>query len=162
MRKTKFRRITAVAMAVVLSTGAVFFQSGITAKAEPTAQTLAFPGVEGGGKYASGGRGYDVYVVDTLADYAANETPIVGSLRHAVESATDGRMVVFNVGGVIMLKQTLTFNGKKNITIAGQTAPGDGITLAGFDSNISNSENIIIRFVRFRVGASNVYLDGAD
>ena len=50
---------------------------------------------------------------------------------------------MFNVGGTIALKQTLTFRDRKNITVAGQTAPGDGITLSGWDTNISNSENLL-------------------
>lgn len=116
----------------------------------------AFPGAEGGGKYATGGRGGDVYIVTTLEDDGE------GSLRHGIESAPEtGRTIVFDVGGTIHLKSTLSFKGKKNITIAGQTAPGDGITIAGADTNISNSENIIIRFLRFRVGTENL-LNGGD
>ena len=80
------------------------------------------------------------------------DTPIEGSLRYGIEEfAKDkgGTMIVFNVGGTIALKQTLTFRDRKNITVAGQTAPGDGITLSGWDTNISNSENLIIRYMRF-------------
>lgn len=123
---------------------------------------LAFEGAEGGGRYATGGRGGDVYVVTSLEDYGVNETPIEGTLRYGVENASEnGRIIVFHVGGTIHLKQTLGFSGKKNITLAGQTAPGDGITLAGYDTNISDSENIIIRFIRFRVGTENL-LQGGD
>ena len=106
--------------------------------------------------YATGGRGGDVYVVTNLEDSGE------GSLRYGIETApAEGRIIVFNVGGTINLKSTLSFKGKKNITIAGQTAPGDGITVAGYDTNISDSKNIVIRFVRFRVGTENL-LNGGD
>lgn len=121
------------------------------------AQLPAFPGAEGGGMYASGGRGYDVYVVTNLEDYGKNDTPIEGSLRKGLES---NRTIVFNVAGNIELKESLRFAGLENITIAGQTAPGDGITISGWDTNISNSKNIIIRYVRFRPGAINVHTGG--
>lgn len=161
MKKRKFRRFAALAMAVSLTAGSILSQSGLSANAGETgATTIAFPGAEGGGMYASGGRGYDVYIVTNLLDYAIGETPIEGSLRYGIDNAGTGRTIVFNVGGVISLKQTLSFSGKKNITIAGQTAPGDGITFSGYETNISGSENLIIRYVRFRTGASNVYSGG--
>lgn len=125
-------------------------------------KVVAFEGAEGGGMWATGGRGGDVYVVTTLEDYGKSDKPIEGSLRHAIESApANGRIIVFNVGGTIHLKQTLAFKGKENITIAGQTAPGEGITLGGYDTNISDSKNIIIRFVHFRTGTENL-LNGGD
>lgn len=125
-------------------------------------KVVAFEGAEGGGMYATGGRGGDIYVVTTLEDYGAGESAIEGSLRHAIETAPlSGRIIVFNVGGTIHLKQTLTFKGKENITIAGQTAPGEGITLGGYDTNISDSKNLIIRFVHFRTGTENL-LNGGD
>lgn len=117
---------------------------------------LAFPGAEGGGRFTSGGRGCEVYIVDTLEDYIPDEEePIKGSFRDAVSQ--DNRTIVFNVSGVIKLKDRLLITDRKNLTIAGQTAPGDGITLYGFETNISRSENIIIRYVRFRPGAENVF-----
>ncbi len=116
----------------------------------------AFPGAEGGGKYTSGGRGCEIYIVDTLEDYDPDtEEPIKGSFRDAVSQ--DNRTIVFNVSGTIVLKNKMLITNRKNITIAGQTAPGDGITLYGFETNISNSENMIIRYVRFRPGAANVH-----
>ncbi|MBO5336148.1 MAG: hypothetical protein J6A94_03340 [Lachnospiraceae bacterium] len=123
---------------------------------------VAFEGAEGGGMYATGGRGGDVYVVTNLEDYGPGENKIEGSLRYGVEtSPTAGRIIVFNVGGTIHLKDTLSLSGKKNLTIAGQTAPGEGITIGGADTNISDSENLIIRFVHFRVGTENL-LSGGD
>lgn len=117
---------------------------------------LAFPGAEGGGRYTTGGRGCEVYIVDTLEDYIpGEEEPIKGSFRDAVSQ--DNRTIVFNVSGVINLKDRLLITDRKNITIAGQTAPGDGITIYGFETNISNSENMIIRYIRFRPGAENVF-----
>ena len=88
----------------------------------------AFPGAEGGGKYTSGGRGCEVYIVDTLEDYDPDtEEPIKGSFRDAVSQ--DNRTIVFNVSGTIVLKNKMLITNRKNITIAGQTAPGDGITV---------------------------------
>jgi hypothetical protein len=118
-------------------------------------KVLAFPGAEGGGRYTSGGRYGDVYIVSTLEDYAKGETAIKGSLRDAVSK--DNRFIVFHVSGVIHLKEPLSLSKRKNITIAGQTAPGDGITITGFETNISDSENVIIRYLRFRPGADNVH-----
>ncbi len=115
----------------------------------------AFPGAEGGGMFASGGRGGEVYVVTTLEDYdPEKDMPIEGSFRDAVSK--DNRIVVFNVSGVIDLKGPMRIHGK-NITIAGQSAPGNGITLYGDETNISIAENIILRYMRFRPGAKNVH-----
>ncbi|MDR1755280.1 MAG: hypothetical protein LBR74_10380 [Eubacterium sp.] len=118
-------------------------------------QLPAFPGAEGGGKYVTGGRGKPIYIVDSLLDYDPKiEEPIKGTLRDALSE--DDRTIVFNISGVIELKNTLRID-KKNITIAGQTAPGDGITIYGYETNISNAENLIIRYIRFRTGSKNVH-----
>lgn len=145
------RKIFSLLTAVILGTSMLF---NIPVSAAPSA-IPAFPGAEGGGKYTSGGRGCEVYIVDTLEDYGEDEKPIKGSLRDAVSE--DNRTIVFNVSGVIELKQKLLITNRKNITIAGQTAPGNGITIYGYETNISNSENMIIRYLRFRPGAKNVH-----
>ena len=115
---------------------------------------LAFPGAEGGGRYTSGGREGEVFIVTNLDDNGDDKNPVPGSLRDAVSE--DDRFIVFDVAGVIDLQSTLNLRKRKNITIAGQSAPGDGITIAGFETNMSDSENVIIRHLRFRPGVKNV------
>lgn len=102
------------------------------------AQQTAFPGAEGFGRFASGGRGGTVYHVTHLDDSGP------GSLRDAVSQP--GRTVVFDVAGVIRIREKIVAAPK--ITIAGQTAPGTGITVYG--NSISFSSNTIIRYIRFR------------
>ncbi|MBQ7875671.1 MAG: hypothetical protein IJ316_00110 [Clostridia bacterium] len=103
---------------------------------------IAFPGAEGAGRYATGGRGGSVYHVTNLNDSGA------GSFRDAVSASN--RIVVFDVGGTINLKSDVVVKG--NITIAGQTAPGGGgITLRGGKIGMGG-DNIIIRFVSSRPG----------
>lgn len=127
----------------------VFF---LLASASLLAQTPAFPGAEGHGKYTTGGRGGKVVRVANLEDNSGSEPVVNGSLRWAL-SQSSPKTIVFDVSGTIELKQTLK-TGKDNITFAGQTAPGDGICISGYDF-IINSNNIIVRFLRFRPGDAN-------
>jgi len=118
-------------------------QSSQTIKFDEPA--IAFPDAEGFGKYTTGGRGGKVFIVTTLED----DGP--GSFRAAV-SAKDKRIVVFAVSGTIHLASPLKI--RSDITIAGQSAPGDGICLADYPVLI-HGDNIIVRFLRFRMGDKN-------
>lgn len=113
----------------------------------PQSKILAFPGAEGGGAYSFGGRGGKVYVVTTLADAGP------GSLREACEQG-GARIIVFNVAGIIKLQTPLIIRAPY-LTIAGQSAPGDGICVAG-ESVWINTHDVVIRFMRFRRGATDV------
>ncbi|MDR1759323.1 MAG: thrombospondin type 3 repeat-containing protein [Fibrobacter sp.] len=114
------------------------------------AALLAFPGAKGGGKYATGGRGGEVYHVTNLNDDGA------GSFRDAVSKGP--RIVVFDVGGTINLKKDVVIQG--NITVAGQTAPGGaGITVAGgYKIGLGGSNNIV-RFISSRPGERGTNAD---
>ncbi|MEJ6981422.1 polysaccharide lyase [Pedobacter sp. P351] len=113
----------------------------------PQADILAFPGAEGGGAYSFGGRGGKVIVVTSLADSGP------GTLRDACEQG-GARTVVFNVSGIIRIKTPLIIRAPY-ITIAGQTAPGDGVCVAG-ESVWINTHDVIIRYMRFRRGETFV------
>ncbi len=117
-----------------------------------SADPLAFPTATGQGATAVGGRGGDVYHVTTLDDYNSfrKATKIPGSLRHAIRSATGPRTIVFDVSGVIHLKAPMEIL-KSRLTVAGQTSPG-GITLCGYPLEISQASDVIVRFLRVRLG----------
>ncbi|MCC2548058.1 T9SS type A sorting domain-containing protein [Hymenobacter sp. BT175] len=141
-------RITSAVRRLTLTGGLAFGAALSLAQA----QLIAFPGAEGAGKYTSGGRGTaavptTVFEVTSLAD---TNTP--GTLRYALsQSATAAphRTVVFRVCGTIRLTSGLRI--PANTTIAGQTAPGDGICLADHEVTV-NGDNVIVRFLRFRLG----------
>jgi len=113
----------------------------------PQASIPAFPGAEGGGMYSFGGRGGRVIVVTNLND----DGP--GSFRNACEQG-GARIIVFNVSGIIRLHSPLIIRAPY-ITIAGQSAPGDGVCVAG-ETVWVNTHDVVIRFMRFRRGETNV------
>src|ERR1051326_2491032 len=112
----------------------------------PQAKIPAFPGAWGGGMYSFGGRGGKVIVVTNLNDSGP------GSFREAVEQGGP-RIVIFNVAGIIWLKTPVSIRAPY-ITIAGNTAPGDGICIAG-DTVELNTHDIIVRHMRFRRGKTD-------
>ena len=118
------------------------------------AKTKAFPTAEGFGCMASGGRGGKVVEVTTVADNATN--PPVGSFRWALQQYPGEPItIVFRVSGLINLVSGKTGEvrcKRDNFTLAGQTAPGDGICIMGNKVNLGGSNNVIIRHLRFRIG----------
>lgn len=114
----------------------------------PVAKIPAFPGAEGGGQFSFGGRGGKVLTVTSLADRGP------GTLREACEYTVGPRIVVFNVSGIIRLKSPIIVKAPY-LTLAGQTAPGDGIVVAG-ESFWVNTHDVVVRHMRFRRGETKV------
>ena len=144
-------------------------------------QTPAFPSAEGYGKYATGGRGGKVVFVENLNDYIAYnslEAPIPGSFRWALtQYPGEPITVIFRVSGIIKLKPFLTISGtnvtnrneirctRANMTIAGQTAPGEGILIRNSRLNLGGCTDLVIRNVRFHIGenaADSTFLPGGS
>lgn len=136
----------------------------------------AFPTAEGYGKYAKGGRGGKVVFVTNLEDYIAYnniETPIAGSLRWALtQYPGEPLTVIFRVSGTIKLKPYIVSGtnrndircSRANLTIAGQTAPGEGICIRNSKVNLGGSTDLVVRNLRFRIGenaADSTFIPGA-
>ena len=117
--------------------------SDVTPASIKATEVLAFPGAEGGGRHARGGGGGRVYTVTQLGDGGP------GSLREAVE-ASGPRTVVFAVSGTIVLTRPLVVR-QGRLTIAGQTAPGDGITLRDYPFEVA-ADDVVVRYLRSRMG----------
>jgi hypothetical protein len=119
-------------------------------------ERLAFPGAEGFGRFAKGGRGGDVYHVTNLNDAGP------GSLREGINNAIGPRTIVFDVAGNIWLQSPLRLKDKAFLTLAGQTAPGDGITVCNQNVSLANCHDIIIRYLRLRLGDRDKAKGGVD
>lgn len=118
-------------------------------------QQIAFPGAEGAGKYTSGGRGTSTNMTTVFEVTNLTDVNSVGSLRYACSQSISTypyRTIVFKVSGTIHLNSKL--NIPANTTIAGQTAPGDGICIADYPVVISG-DNVIVRYIRCRMGDKN-------
>jgi len=112
------------------------------------AQQIAFPGAEGYGRFAEGGRGGDVYVVSNLDNDGE------GSLRNGIENQNGPRTIVFAVSGTIELNSEIRIV-EPYLIIAGQTAPGDGICIKHYGFKINEVHDIIMRYIRVRLGDQN-------
>jgi len=135
-------------MRILLACAAVMLTCTSSPAATP-GDVFAFPGAEGFGRHAQGGRGGSVRFVTNLDDYGPGAEPIEGSLRAAVEA--DGpRTVVFRTSGTIHLKSSLTVR-NPYVTVAGQSAPGDGICVKNSGVGVK-THDVVIRHVRFRPG----------
>jgi hypothetical protein len=108
----------------------------------------AFPGAEGYGRFAKGGRGGDVYHVTNLDDSGS------GSLRNGITTKQAGvpRTIVFDVGGTIRLRKPLRIEDVSGLTLAGQTAPGRGITIRDHGVDFRRCSDLVVRYLRFRLG----------
>lgn len=134
-------------MNAILFRSILLFLSGVgftgAGELPPVVKLLpAFPGAEGFGAFATGGRGGEVYHVTTLDDSGP------GSFRDAVSKSR--RIIIFDVGGVIKLAANVSV--ASDITIAGQSAPGEGIAFYGRTVSFSGASNVIVRHLRFREG----------
>ncbi|MBP0976329.1 MAG: carbohydrate-binding protein [Oscillospiraceae bacterium] len=148
--KQRYKKYTSVlaACAVLLAGSGGMFPAETAA----AAKLIAFPGAVGAGKYATGGRGGEVYHVTNLNDSGE------GSFRDAVSKS--GRIVVFDVSGTIELEGNILC--QSNVTVAGQTAPGGaGITLKNYKMGMSG-DNIICRFISSRPGPYAATSSGND
>ena len=142
------RVVKSIALALICVVGVVDFATAdeppATSPSDSSGQ-IAFPGAEGFGRFAKGGRGGDVYHVTNLNDGG------IGSLRYGIQTAEGPRTIVFDLSGTIVLNSPLHVD-KSFLTIAGQTATAGGITLANATLVVENCHDVILRYLRVRVG----------
>jgi pectate lyase len=131
-----------LASAAALAVGSIIFAAHGQSPQSLNTRPLAFPGAEGFGARATGGRGGPIVHVSNLNDVGT------GSFRDAV--SRPHRMIVFDLGGIIKLAANVSVS--SDLTLLGQTAPGDGICLYGHSVSFSGSSNVIVRYLRFRQG----------
>jgi len=143
MADTVSRRLPLLLGALIASACTAAGTAAVEPAAAPALAQLAFPGAEGAGAHSQGGRGGRVLRVTTLADSGP------GSLRAAVE-ASGARTIIFDVGGTIQLRSPLRIR-EGRITIAGQSAPGGGITLRDQPITIE-ADDVLVRYIRARLG----------
>ena len=149
-----FRRIICIAVVATIAWMVAPMEAMSQTYDYPTAtqNIIAFPTAHGFGKYATGGRGGKVVTVTTLEDDATN--PPEGSLRWALKQHPNEPLtVLFDVSGYIRLKDVLNVRRTTGLTLAGQSAPGEGICITGRKFCFGFSENVIVRNMRFRVGS---------
>lgn len=145
----KLNKLLSVGMA------AIMLVSSVSVPVFAESKLAAFPGAEGGGMYTLGARASDsieVYHVTNLNDSGA------GSFRDAV--STGNRIIVFDVAGTVMLESELKIS-KSNLTILGQTAPGEGICIGGESVQFSGANEVVVRYLRFRMGDKSTSEDDA-
>lgn len=132
--------------------------AGVAAAATPAWGIPAFPGAEGRGADTPGGRGGAVVEVTNLNDSG------VGSLREAMQVRTGPRTVVFRVGGTIALTGPIEVREPNSyLTVAGQTAPGDGIQIKNYGINIRDgAHDVVLRYLRVRPGDTTPGVGGKD
>ncbi|UOQ47246.1 pectinesterase [Gracilibacillus caseinilyticus] len=143
------KRLFAITLYALVCFCAFYAISPVTQASTEETDQLAFPGAEGFGQYAKGGRGGEVYHV-TSYDLTGP-----GTFHDALTTADDTpRTIVFDISGNITIPQIIVRN-KANITIAGQTAPGAGVTIKGNNIRFIDSHDIVIRYMRFRLGKND-------
>lgn len=155
----------AVGMAFLLPTMLISCKSKEEPTSSPSSDNTSLASAclwaEGGGRESIGGKGGTIYLVTSLADTLDTDGSILpGTLRYAVMK-NEPRIVLFRVAGIIHLTKELTIS-HPNITILGQSAPGDGVCIADYPVKIEKTNNVILRFLRIRMGDDKLTAEQAD